>query len=135
MIYAVCIIAAAVTIALTILCMDHDRDIGAVIFGMLGIATAATVIIMTINICIVNMGVDGDIAKLNARREALVYELASGIYDVDGDVGISKKTLMTEVREFNELILSKRAVQEDFWVGIFTPDIYDKIEVIEYDGL
>ena len=135
MIYVVCIIAAAVTIALTIRCMDHDRDTGAIIFGTLGIATAAVVIIMTIAICVANIGVEGDVAKLNARREALVYELTSGIYDADGDVGISKKTLMTEVREFNELILSKRAVQNDFWIGIFTPDIYDKIEVIEYDGL
>ena len=38
---------------------------------------------------------------------------------------------MEDIREWNEDLSAKQANQNDFWIGIFIPDIYDQFEYIE----
>lgn len=75
-------------------------------------------------------GLDGSIAENKARHESLTYQYENNLYDNDNDLG--KKELMNEIREWNEDLAWYRENQDDFWIGIFIPDIFDQFEFIEY---
>ena len=97
-----------------------------------GISLAISVItaaIMSIFIIDANVGIEGKIASNEQRYEALVYQVENEIYENDNDVG--KHELYNQVREWNEDLAKGKAMQNDFWFGIFYPDIFDKFEFIE----
>ena len=73
--------------------------------------------------------VDAKVAQNNKRYESLVYQLENNLYDNDNDLG--KKELYNEIREWNEDLAYYQAVQDNFWFGIFYPDIFDQFEFIE----
>lgn len=83
--------------------------------------------------CIIctHLGLDGQIAQLEVRRETLVYQLETNMYENDNDIG--KRELMSDIQEYNETIARNRANQNDFWYGIFIPNIYDQFELIELE--
>ena len=70
------------------------------------------------------------VAKHHERYKSLTYQLENHLYDNDNDVG--KKELYKEIREWNEDLAYYRAIQDDFWVGIFVPNVFDRFEFIEY---
>lgn len=76
-------------------------------------------------------GADARIAELNARYESLVYQYENDIYDNDNDLG--KRDLMEDIQEWNETISYKQEMQDNFWVGIYYPNIYDQFELIEFE--
>lgn len=96
---------------------------------VIGIAIA----VMLVIICVNNTGLDGDIARLNTRYDMLVYQLENDIYDNDNDLG--KRELMKDIQDWNEDLASHKENQDDFWIGIFIPNIYDQFEFIELDGV
>lgn len=69
------------------------------------------------------------IVKKQATYEILVYQFENDIYDNDNDIG--KKELMADIQEWNEDLAMMRKLQDDFWIGIYIPNIYDQIEFIE----
>ena len=52
----------------------------------------------------------------------------NNLYDNDNDIG--KKELMDEIREWNGDLAYRKAIQRNFWVGIYYPNIYDNLEFI-----
>ena len=88
-----------------------------------------TAVIMSIFVISENVGIEGKIASNEQRYEALVYQVENEIYENDNDVG--KYELYNQVREWNEDLAKGKAMQNDFWFGIFYPDIFDKFEFIE----
>lgn len=86
---------------------------------------------MLIDILSSNIGVDGIKAQIQQRYESLTYQLNNNLYDNDNDIG--KKELFTEIRNYNESMAYNKEVQDDFWVGIFYPNIYDEFELIDLD--
>lgn len=88
-----------------------------------------TAVIMSMFVIDANVGIEGKIASNEQRYEALVYQVENEIYENDNDVG--KYELYNQVREWNEDLAKGKAMQNDFWFGIFYPDIFDKFEFIE----
>lgn len=68
-------------------------------------------------------------AKNNKRYESLVYQLENNLYDNDNDVG--KKELYNQIREWNEDLAYYQNIQDNFWFGIFHPNVYDQFKFIE----
>ena len=113
-------------IGVIVICKFDEIDfIGAIMTatGILGFLVALIVIISNY------AGIDGKVERLQTRYETLVYQYENDIYDNDNDLG--KRELIEDIREWNEDLSAKRANQNDFWIGIFIPDIYDQFEYIE----
>lgn len=106
----------------------YEEWIDYVCCGVL-IVSAIIALIMSIFVIDANVGIDGKIASNEQRYEALVYQVENEIYENDNDVG--KYELYNQVREWNEDLAKGKAMQNDFWFGIFYPDIFDKFEFIE----
>ena len=78
------------------------------------------------------IGVDAKVAENMEIYESLTYQLDNNIYDNDNDLG--KKELYDQIQEWNEDLAYYQAIQDDFWVGIYFPDIFDQFEFIELRG-
>lgn len=74
---------------------------------------------------------DAMVAENHERYKSLTYQLENDLYDNDNDIG--KKALYDEIREWNEDLAYYQAIQDDFWLGIFHPNVFDQFEFIAYD--
>lgn len=106
----------------------YEEWIDGICWGVL-IVSAIIALIMSIFVIDANVGIEGKIASNEQRYEALVYQVENGIYENDNDIG--KYELYNQVREWNEDLAKGKVMQNDFWFGIFYPDIFDKFEFIE----
>lgn len=102
-----------------------------IILIVISIAAWIAFISLSIVAIINNAGIDGQIASTEQRYESLVYQFENDIYDHDNDLG--KKELYNQIQDWNEDVAKGQALQNDPWVGIFYPDIYDQFEVIEFE--
>ena len=90
------------------------------------VAVLVSIIVFTVNYT----GLDGYIEENKARYESLTYQYENELYDNDNDIG--KKELMSEIQDWNEDLARHKANHDDFWIGIYIPDVYDQFEFIYY---
>ena len=107
----------------------YNKDWIEVVSIFVSVASALVVLIMSIFVIIANVGVEGKIASNEQRYESLVYQVENEVYENDNDLG--KYDLYNQVREWNEDLAEGKAMQNNFWFGIFYPDIFDEFEFIE----
>lgn len=100
-----------------------DGAVGLIILG------AGATIICLVALLFGHVGVDGYVEEHETRYETLVYQYENNIYDNDNDIG--KRELMVDIQDWNEDLAWYQEVQDDFWIGIFIPNIYDQFEYIE----
>ena len=104
----------------------------------LGIASAtiavfaglALVLCSIVSICIYSSA-DATAAEYNAERQSLIYQLENNLYDNNNDLG--KKDLYDQITEYNKDVVSGRELHNKFLTACFYPDIYDDLELIEFD--
>ena len=106
---------------------DDDSIASAGVSALCGIITA----IMLFGIIISNIAPNAQIKKYEQRYESLVYQYENNLYDNDNDLG--KKELMNQIQEWNEDLAFHKEVQDDFWIGIFYPNIFDNFDFIELE--
>lgn len=91
---------------------------------------ASIAVLVSLSVILYNCtGVDGYIAQMNARHEMLVYQLENDLYNNDDDLG--KRELMIDIQKWNEDLARRQENQDDFWIGIYWPNIYDQFESIK----
>ena len=129
MIFWITLIAFVVFLVLAIVFAD-SWDFGwlgmlsAVLAFVAGIAAAIMLVVIIIN----NVGIEANIESKKQRYDSLVYQAENNLYENDNDLG--KKDLVNQIQEWNEDLARGKALQDDFWVGIFYADIYDEFDFI-----
>ena len=129
MIFWITLIAVIVFVVLAIVFFDsYDFEwvsmLSTIFSAIVGIAFAAMLIVVIVN----NVGIDASIEANKQRYESLIYQAENNLYENDNDLG--KKELANQIQEWNEDLASGKALQDDFWVGIFYADIYDEFNFI-----
>ena len=133
MIYFICIILCIACWIVYVRFKD-SYYVGWEVTSLLGsLTTTATIIIMTIVILIQSWNAPGFVASSHQRYDSLTHQVESGMYNNDNEYG--KKELANQVQEWNEDLAKGKALQKDFWVGIFYPNVYDEFEFIPLDNL
>ena len=129
MIFWITLIAFVVFLVLAIVFADSwDFEwlgtLSAVLAFVAGIAAAIMLVVIIIN----NVGIEANIESKKQRYDSLVYQAENNLYENDNDLG--KKDLVNQIQEWNEDLARGKALQDDFWVGIFYADIYDEFDFI-----
>ena len=88
---------------------ELERGIGSLLTIVGWVMILLSTLIMTINY----IGINAKVERYNARYE------------------IGKKELMDDIQSWNEDVSYRKKIQDDFWLGIYYPNIYDQFEKIE----
>lgn len=127
-------IAVIVTIIALSLALVAERCVwlnvmagSAITFGV-GLVVS---LIMLLVIIVEHAGNDGYVAKMYERYDSLTYQYENNVYDNENDLG--KRELLVDIQKWNEDLANNRENQDDFWVGIFTANIYDQFAFIEWE--
>ena len=105
-----------------------DTILGA---GVITVAIALVAIIISLLCMCANFsGMDAYVAKTNETYEALTYKLESGA--CRDDFGLLSKTVIDEIQEWNEDVAYYQNIQDDFWLGVYYPNIYEQFKIIDY---
>lgn len=126
------VVAALVISIIVIMFRDKINDDYYIIVDVsevISIVLGVVILFMTVAICIGNFGADAKAAKYKERYDSLVYQYENEIYCDDNVV----YDLLTDIREYNEDLTYHQEIQDDFWIGIFYPNIFDQFELIELD--
>lgn len=86
---------------------------------------------MLIGVIITNSATESPKTELKQQHDILVYQLENNLYDNDNDLGL--KDLYNDISAYNSKVAKGKVMQRDFWWGIFYPNIYDDLELIEYE--
>lgn len=119
-----------ITAALVTWAIIDDGYLEFPIFGSIISGVITLVMLFVIIGC--HAGVEGEVAAYEQRYEALVYQYENDIYDNDNDLG--KRELIKDIQSWNEDLAEGKENQDDFWIGIFYPNIYDQFEFIDLKG-
>ena len=98
---------------------------GWVIFWAALIAVVVSLLIIIFSYA----GVDAQVASNQQIYESLTYQLENNLYDNDNDLG--KKELYNQIQEWNKDLAYYQAIQDDFWLGIYIPDVFDQFKFIK----
>lgn len=108
---------------------DWDCDILCGVAFVSCVLSSIVAVIMLMVVVFNNVSAAGTAASLRSDYEVLSYQYNNNMYDNDNDIGL--QSLMENIQEYNSTISDGRALQNDYWMGIFYPDIYDDLELIE----
>ena len=129
MIFWITLIAVVVFSVLATAFFDSwDFEWVSMLSAIIAVIAGIAFVIMLIVVIVNNVCVDASIETNKQRYESLVYQAENNLYENDNDLG--KKELVNQIQEWNEDLASGKALQDDFWVGIFIPDIYGEFEFI-----
>ena len=129
MIFWITLIAVVVFTVLGIVFFDSwDFEWVSMLSTIISVIAGIAFVVMLIVVIVNNVGVEASIESYKQRYESLVYQAENNLYENDNDLG--KKELVNQIQEWNEDLASGKALQDDFWVGIFYADIYDEFNFI-----
>ena len=102
---------------------------GVVIAGVFATVIGAIVVLASVGIIAQEeIEAGAKIEGYKARYESLVYQYENDLYENDNDVG--KRELIADIESWNSDLAYRKAMQHNFWVGIYWADIYDEFEFI-----
>ena len=78
------------------------------------------------------IGVEASIARCNEQYEALTYKMESGA--CRDEFGLLSKEVIDEIQDWNEDVVFRQNIQDDFWLGIYYPNVFDQFNTIDYES-
>ncbi len=130
MIFWLCVIILVVGIIMTIVASRKDWIGVGLLCLITSVLDGIAIIIMTICLCITYSTADANIVRNEEIYKAITYKVESEA--CRDEFGLLSKKVIDEVQEWNKDVLYYQNVQDDFWVGIFYPDVFDRFETIDY---
>ena len=107
----------------------YKKDDMAIAPGVVGALLSFALIGMAVGVICANTCLPAKVARLEERREMLIYEYVNDVFENDNDLG--KAELLNKIQNWNEDCVSLKLSQKNPWTGIFIPNIYDKFEPID----
>lgn len=109
----------------------YDYDVEIRVWGVgTTLVSGVVVLIMLIVVTINNVTASSMVATNQEKYKALTYKLESGA--CRDELGLLNKEIIDEVQEWNEDVAYYQVTQDNFWSGIFYPNVYDQFETIDY---
>ena len=110
----------------------YDNDeilklIGCIITFISGFVIA----IMLVVLPCMYIGIDARVEQLKENYKAITYKVESGA--CRDEFGLLNKEVIDEIQSWNKSVIYNQKMQNDFWVGIFYPDVFDEFETIDYE--
>ena len=131
MLFWIFLIALLASIIAAVLIDGYEHECAKGFTILVSLFLSLLVVILGTWIIVNNVTAESKVAEYKTRYEALTYQLENDFYENDNDIG--KQELMEQVTEYNTEIATGRVDQDNFWYGIFFPDIYDDMEMIELE--
>jgi hypothetical protein len=94
------------------------------------LVSSIVLVIMIIILCCQHIGIDARVEKNFEIYNAIEYKVTSGA--CRDELGLLSKEVIDEVQNWNKDVKYYQAVQDDFWIGIFYPNVFDQFETIDY---
>ena len=93
--------------------------------------SALAIIGSLVGIIISHAGTEAEVANWAQAQTAIEVKIESGLFA--DEFGLFDKNVINEIKEYNTSLNTNKALQRNFWLGIYVPNIYDDIELISYD--
>lgn len=106
-------------------------DVIGTISSVLSVLFFAASVVLGVIAISASVGSESYLASMQEKRNALVYQLENDLYDNDNDLG--KKELYFEITEYNCDVAKGKIMQDNIWVYNLYSDVYDDLELIEFD--
>lgn len=95
------------------------------------VAAGVAVVVSLVMITVCYTTIDAYIAENKQIYESLTYQYDNNVFDQDDDV-IGKKELYNQIQDWNADLAWYQNIQDNFWFGIYFPNVFDQFEFIEY---
>ena len=109
---------------------DND-DTLKLIGGITTFISGFIMIIMITILCCMYIGIDARVEQSKETFDAITYKVESGA--CRDEFGLLNKEVIDEIQSWNESVIYNQKMQNDFWVGVFYPNVYDQFETIDYE--
>lgn len=92
----------------------------------------STIAILISLVCIVGeyTTMDSYLEKNREEYRAIMYQIESDV--CRDEFGILNKEVIDDIKEWNQSVRYYQNIQDNFWVGIYYPNVYDEFVTIEY---
>lgn len=101
-----------------------------IVYCMLNTISCAGVVISIIFMSLIYTTADGMVNKNKQIYNSLTYQYENAIFDNDDDV-VGKKELYNQIQDWNEDLAYYQSVQDNFWIGIYYPNVFDQFDYID----
>ena len=131
MIFWLCVIILVVSIVIAIIADREFWEGVEIVSCIIAVSDGIAIIVMAILLCINYSTADADIARNEEIYRALTYKVESEA--CKDEFGLLSKEVIDEIQEWNESVLHYQKMQDNFWIGIFYPDVFDQFKTIDYN--
>lgn len=109
----------------------QENDVVNIICFIIIVISVVIFILDAVALCINHFSAPWLAEQYSQHYEFLTYQLENNLYENENEIG--KKQLYSEIQSYNEDVASGKRMQNDVWVGVFYPPIYDELELIELE--
>ena len=93
---------------------------------LLGVALLVELVVIGVN----NIDSQAKVERYKEQYKSITYKIEMGAYE--DEFGLLTPSGVDAIRDWNADVKYYQALQDNFWVGFFIPDIYDQFECIDY---
>ena len=75
---------------------------------------------------------DSYLEKTREQYKAITYKIESDA--CRDEFGLINKEVIDEIQEWNKDVRFYQNIQDNFWLGIYYPNVFDEFEIIDYEN-